>query len=118
MLKQMKPTWQPFVRFMSLINEPNCYKNPLNSSWIDLFFINNVNSFQKTFVLETDLSDFHKLMGTMMNSHILKQKPNIKYRKYKHFNKNKFEKNILNKLFKCCKENSKLMQSNNYLLLH
>lgn len=59
----MKPTWQSFVRFMSLINEPNCYKNPLNPSWIDLFFINNVNSFQKTFVLETDISDFHKHMG-------------------------------------------------------
>ena len=88
-----------------MINEPTCYKNPLNPSCIDLFLTNNVNSFQKTFVSETGLSDFHKLIGTMMNSHIPKQKPNIiKYRKYKHFNKNKFEKEILNRLSKCNKK--------------
>ena len=86
-------------------NEPTCYKNPLNPSCIDLFFTNNVNSFQKTFVLETGLSDFRKLIGTMMKSHIPKQKSNIiKCRKYKHFTKNKFEKEILNKLSKCNKE--------------
>ena len=43
-----------------------------------------------------------------MKSHIPKipkQKPNIvKYRKYKYFNKNKFEKEILNKLSQCNKE--------------
>ena len=89
----------------SLINEPTCYKNPLNPSCIDLFLTNNVNSFQKTFVSETGLSDFHKLIGTMMKPHIPKQKQNIiKYRKYKHFNKNKFEKEILNRLSKCNKK--------------
>ena len=41
----------------------------------------------------------------MMKSHIPKQKRNIiKYRKYKYFNKIKFEKKILNKLSKCNKE--------------
>ena len=61
----------------SLINEPTCYKNPLNPSCIDLFLTNNVNSFQKTFVSETGLSDFHKLIGRVMKSPIPKQKPNI-----------------------------------------
>ena len=89
----------------SLINEPTCYKNPLNSSCIDLFLTNNVNSFQKTFVSETGFSDFHKLIGTMMKSHIPKQKPSSnKYRKYKHFNKNKFEKEILKRLSKSNKK--------------
>ena len=45
----------------SLINEPTCYKNSLNPSCIDLFLTNNTNSFQKTFVMETRHSDFHKL---------------------------------------------------------
>ena len=82
--------------FRSLINEPNCYKNLLNLSCIDLFLTNNVNNFRKKFVSETGLSDFHELIGTTMMSHISKQKPkNIKYRKYKHFDKNKFEKEIL-----------------------
>ena len=82
-----------------MINEPPCHENSLNPSCVDLFLTNNVNSFQKTFVSETDLSDFHKLIGTMM-------KPRIrnKYRKCKHFNKNKFEKETLNKLFKSNKE--------------
>ena len=40
-----------------------------------------------------------------MKSHIPKRKPNIiKYRKYKHFNKNKLEKEILNSLSKCNKK--------------
>ena len=38
----------------------------------------------------------------MIKSNIPKQKANIsKHRKYKHFNKNKFEKEIFNKLSKC-----------------
>ena len=92
---------------MSSVIEPTCYKNLLNTSCIDLFFTNNAKSFQKTFVSETGLSDFRKLMGTMVNSHIPKQKPNIN--KYKHFNKNKFEKKILNKLSNC---NKKIFQIN------
>ena len=43
-----------------------------------------------------------------MKSHIPKQRPNIiRYRRYKHFNKNKFEKEILNRLSKCNKETFK-----------
>ena len=53
----------------SLINKPTCYKNPLNPSCIYLFFTNNVNSFPKTFVSKTGLSDFLKLIG-VMKSHI------------------------------------------------
>ena len=80
----------------SLISEPTCYKKTLSPSCKNLFLTNNVNSFQTTFVSETGLSDFHKLVGMMMKSQILKQKPSIiKYRKYKHFNKYKFEKEIL-----------------------
>ena len=80
----------------SLISEPTCYKKTLSPSCKNLFLTNNVNSFQTTFVSETGLSDFHKLIGMMMKSQILKQKPSIiKYRKYKHFNKYKFEKEIL-----------------------
>ena len=65
------------------MNEPTSYKNPLNPSCRDLFLTNNASSFQKTFVSETDLSDFHKLLDIMVKSHIPKKKPNIiKFRKY------------------------------------
>ena len=45
-----------------IIKQPTCFKNPSNSSWRDLFLTNNANFFQKSSVLETSLSDFHKLL--------------------------------------------------------
>ena len=44
---------------------PTFYKNSLKPSCIDPFLTNNINSFQKTFVSETGLSGFRKLIGTM-----------------------------------------------------
>ena len=46
-------------------------------SYINLFLTYNVNSFQKIFDSETGLPDFHKLIGTMIKSHIPEQKPKI-----------------------------------------
>ena len=68
----------PFVKheLKSLINEPACYKNPLYPSCIDLFLNNDASSLQRTLVVETEFSDFHKLVVAMIKSHILKQKPN------------------------------------------
>ena len=60
----------------SLINEPTCYKNPLYPSCIDLFLNNDASSLQRTLVVETEFSDFHKLVVAMIKSHIPKQKPN------------------------------------------
>ena len=80
----------------SLINEPTCYKNPLNSSCIDLFLTNNVNSFQKTFLSETGLSDFHKLIGTMKKSHT---HPDIKNQTLNIENTNIFIKTNLKRKF-------------------
>ena len=60
----------------SLMNEPNCYQNTLILSCIVLFFFNNGNTFQKTFVTETEHSNFHKLIIAMMKSLIPKQKRN------------------------------------------
>ena len=87
----------------SLINEPTCFKNPLDSSCIDFsqiaLTILRKNLFLKlVFPVSVNLS-------TEIKSHIPKQKPNIiEWWKYKHFNKNKFEKEILNKLSEFNKE--------------
>ena len=67
-------TFSEIYELRSLIDEPTFYKNPLNPSYIDLLLTNNVNSFQKTFVSETGLSDFHILIGTMKKSHTPKTK--------------------------------------------
>ena len=49
-------------RFKSLIKDPNCFKNPENPSCIDQILTNSPYSFQYSCVIETDLSDFHKMI--------------------------------------------------------
>ena len=45
----------------SLIKKPTCFKNPEKPSCIDLTLTNKPRSFIKTDVIETGLSDYHKL---------------------------------------------------------
>ena len=55
------------------------------------FLTNSLNSFHKSTVVETGLSDFHKLIVTVMKSYLPKRTPNIMiYRKYTNFDKDKF----------------------------
>ena len=75
----------------SIINQLTCYKNPTNPSCIDLFLTNSLNSFQRTTVVETSLSDFHKLIVTVMKSYSPKRIPNIvTYKECTNFGKDKF----------------------------
>ena len=50
----------------SLVKEPTCFKNPYNPSCIDLFLTNRPRSFQNTLTIETGISDFHKMVITVM----------------------------------------------------
>ena len=82
-----------------LVQEPTCYKNPERPSCIDLFLSNCENHFLKTEILETGLSDFHKLIITATMLKFEKQPPQIvTYRNYKNYNKELFEKDIQIKL--------------------
>ena len=54
---------------------PTCFKNPSNPSCIDLFLTNRKQGFQQTHVIETGISDFHKMVVTVMKTHYKKQKP-------------------------------------------
>ena len=55
---------------MGLIN----FKNPNNPSCIDLFLTNRQQYFQQTCAIETGISDFHKMVVTVMKTHYIKQK--------------------------------------------
>ena len=80
-----------------IIKQSTCFKNHSNPSCIDLFLTNNANCFQKSSVCETGLSDFHKLIVTVMKSYISKQLAKIiKYRNYKGFNKTEFRTELTN----------------------
>ena len=80
-----------------IIKHPTCFKNPSNPSCIDLFLTKNANCFQKSSVFETGLSDFYKLIFTVIKSHVPKQQAKIiKYRNYKGFNETKFRSELTN----------------------
>ena len=55
-------------RFKSLIKDPTCFKNPESPSSIDLILTNNPYSFQNSWVIETGLSDFHKMIVSVMKT--------------------------------------------------
>ena len=79
----------------SLGKEPTCFKNPNNPSCIDLFLTNTIRSFQETQVFETGLSDFHKLVVTVLKSTFPKSPPKIiTYRSYKNFSNDLFRDDL------------------------
>ena len=70
----------------SLIKFPTCFKNPENPSCIDLILTNKPRSFQNSTIIETGLSDFHKLTVTVMKTSFRKMPPKvITYRNYKQY---------------------------------
>ena len=79
----------------NLVKEPTCYKNPENPSCIDLILTNRSLSFQDTNVIETGLSDFHKLTATVLKTYFKKKAPKIiTYRNYKKFSALQFREEI------------------------
>ena len=76
----------------SMINKPTCFKNPDKPSCIDLILTNCSRSFQNSScAIETGLSDFHKLVVTVLKTTYKKSKPKIiPYRNYKSFNNDEF----------------------------
>ena len=69
----------------NIITEQTCYKNPDNPSSIDVILTNRLRSFQESMTLETGLSDFHKMICTVLKSGFKKKDPIlVNYRSYKH----------------------------------
>ena len=58
----------------NVVKEPICFKTPLNPTCIDLMLTNRPNSFQNTLVIETSLSDFHKMTVPLLKT-CTKSKP-------------------------------------------
>ena len=62
----------------SLINKATCYKNSNNPSCIDLILTNFPKIFQNLSVIETGLSDLHKIVVTVMKMNFRILGPEIK----------------------------------------
>ena len=50
----------------SLTRVPTCYKNPANQRYTDLMLTNSNRSFQNSCTIEIGLSDFHKMIVTLL----------------------------------------------------
>ena len=103
--------------FKNLVSTATCFKNIEHPSCIDLILTNKSRSFQNTTVIETGLSDFHKLTVTIMKANFQKHPPKIvNYRNYKNFNNEMFRNDLLQELRKvdfpnveCCDFEGKLL---------
>ena len=79
----------------SMINKPTFYKNPDRPFCIDLILTNCSRSFQNSCVIETGLSDFHKMVVTIMKTTYRKLEPRIiYYRDFKYFCNNSFNESL------------------------
>ena len=85
----------------NLVNEPTCFKSLNNPSCIDLFLTNTPQSFQNTATITTGLSDFHRMVVTVMKTAFPKAEPRtIHYRDYKKFNLQNFRRELRSELRK------------------
>ena len=82
-------TLQEFIfehNMKNLVKEKTCFKSIENPSCIDLFLTNSSSSFCNTTTVTTGLSDFHKMVVTVMKTTFPKAEPEIVYyRDYKIF---------------------------------
>ena len=68
-----------------------CSKNASNPCFIDLYLTNSALSFQRTLTISCGLSDYQKLVLTVLKITISKNKlREIVYRNYKYFNSQNF----------------------------
>ena len=101
----------------NLVKEPTCYKNPGNPSCTDLFLTNRPRTFQCTATVETGISDFHKLVVTVLKTFYKKQRPKIAhYRNYKNFENDNFRQDLQKEFFKFDVTNAPLSQFNDIVL--
>ena len=59
----------------NIVKERTCFKNPDNPSCIHLFLVNRPRVFQNTVAVEKGISDFRKMVVTVLKVFYKKQKP-------------------------------------------
>ena len=78
----------------NLVQEPTCYKSQ-TARCIDLVLTNRIRSVQQTTTVETGLSDFHKMVVTVLKTTFPKQWPTVvTYRNYKNFTEIAFKNDL------------------------
>ena len=84
---------------ISLIKKSICYKKPGNPRCIEFILTNSPCSFQNSSVVETDLSNFHRMIVTVLKSTFQRLSPEIRnYRDYSKFDNAIFQTCLVNDL--------------------
>ena len=84
----------------NLIKQPTCFKNPEKPSCIDLTLTNRPKSFQTTCVIETGLSDFHRMTVSVLKMRFRKLPPRIiSYRDFSNYHNTNFINSLTEILF-------------------
>ena len=78
----------------SLINKISCWKNPSKPTCIDLIQANCPKFFQNTNVIEPGLSNFYKMVVTIMKTTFRKLKPKIINYRNKNFSNDIFKDTV------------------------
>ena len=85
----------------SPIEQPTCYKNPNKTSCIDLILTNKPRSFQHSCVIETGLSDVHKMTVIVMKTFFEKLQPKVvNCGDYKYFENDRYGTDLLSEFGK------------------
>ena len=80
----------------NLVNKFTYYKNPNKPTCIDLMLTNKSRFFKNSSVLQTGLSDSHKMILTVTRVYFAKQNPKVVYyRDCKKFSNDLFRNDIL-----------------------
>ena len=83
----------------NIVKQSICFKNVLNPSCIDLFITNCPLSFENTIAVTKGLSDFHKMVITVMEMFFKKHCPIERhYTDYKYFDRTKLKNSLNEKL--------------------
>ena len=79
----------------NLVKQKTCFKSIKNPSCIDLLITNCYRCFKNTTTISTGISDFHKMVLTVLKNSIPKSEPKlIQYRDYKNFVENNFREEL------------------------
>ena len=100
MQKQLNRVLNPSEHdLQNLVKENTCFKSVENPSCIDLILTNSNMSFQNTTTVFAGISDFHKLVLTVLKISFTKNKSKeIIYRDYKNFDSFLFNDELKNVL--------------------
>ena len=83
----------------NIVKEETCFKSIENPSCIDLFLTNKPNLFFNTSTINTGLSDYHKMVVTVLRKTFQRAQPKVvSYRDYKNFDNELFKSSLQNAL--------------------